>query len=494
MNRISGALSKVTFGKRSFGLLALCVAAAVASSAQINTLVNFDSTNGGGPTGALVQGTDGNLYGTTSVGGTHNGGTVFKMTQDGTLTTLYNFCSQTNCKDGANSVLAQPALVQGTDGNLYGTTFGGGVTDLCTGCGTVFRITPGGKLTTLYSFCSEANCADGIRPTAGLVLASNGNFYGVTNQGTTTGYGTVFKITPAGQLTTLYTFCSQTDCADGGNPMGALVQGTDGNLYGTTWTGGPDCASQGLCGTFFRITPGGQLTTLATVAGYPSGALVQGVDGDFYGTTARAGSVFKVTPQGALTTLGFVCCYPYAGLVQGSDGNFYGTTYVGGNNNNGTCQNNGCGSVFEITPEGVITTLYSFCSQLNCTDGWAPFGPVTQATSGSLYGTTIAGGAYSNCYFGGCGTIFSLGVGLGSFVELRPAFGKVGTIVTILGNNLKGTSAVSFNGTAAAFLVGSSAGLTTITAKVPVGATSGTVKVVTPGGTLLSNVPFQVQN
>jgi uncharacterized repeat protein (TIGR03803 family) len=173
--------------------------------------------------------------------------------------------------------------------------------------------------------------------------------------------------------------------------------------------------------------------------------------------------------------------------VQANDGNFYGTTYVGGANNNANqCQNLGCGSIFEITPSGALTTLYSFCSQTGCRDGYFPIAGLMQATNGNLYGTTIAGGLY------GDGIVFSLGVGLGSFVETRPTSGEVGTIVTILGNNLKGTSGVSFNGTAAVFIVGSSNGTTTITTKVPVGASSGTVQVVTPSGTLSSNVPFQV--
>ena len=489
MKRTVNTLGKMSWGKRALGVLALFTATAIASPAQVlTTLVNFNGTNGGGSSAPLVQGTDGNLYGTTAIGGAGKNctnfqgcGTIFKMTPGGTLTTLYNFCSQPNCTDGSDP---GAALVQGRDGNFYGTTEEGANNTCGYGCGTIFKIAPGGSLTTLYRFCTQTNCTDGFRAN-GLVQGTDGNFYGTTQSGGATTGGTVFKITPSGTLTTLYDFCSQMNCTDGNIPSASLVQGNDGNFYGTTWAGG--AVTGPCCGTVFQITPAGTLTTLVTVGGYPSGTLVQGTDGNFYGTTARGGTIFKITPAGTLTTLGFVGGFPYAGLVQATDGNFYGTTYVGGaNDGNGYCQNLGCGSLFEITPAGAITILYNFCSQTSCADGVFPIAGLMQATNGNLYGTTIEGGA------NGIGTVFSLGVGLGPFVEIRPTSGEVGTIVTILGNNLKGTSRVSFNGTASVFIVGSSNGTTTITTKVPAGASSGTVQVVTPSGTLSSNVPFQV--
>ncbi len=228
--------------------------------------------------------------------------------------------------------------MQGSDGNFYGTAVVGGAN----GAGTVFKITPGGTLITLYSF----GVSDGQSPYGGLVQGSDGNFYGTTEfGGANNGNGTVFKITPRGTLTSLYSFAG----SDGANPHAGLVQGSDGNFYGTTEFGGTgQCANR--CGTVFKITPSGTLTTLYDFAGSdgfkPQAGLVQGSDGNFYGTTTGGGAnngkgtVFKITPSGTLTTLysfaGSDGAFPQAGLVQGSDGNFYGTTAGGGANFAGT--------------------------------------------------------------------------------------------------------------------------------------------------------------
>jgi uncharacterized repeat protein (TIGR03803 family) len=312
------------------------------------------------------------------------------------------------------------------------------------------------------------------------------------------GGGTLFKITPTGTLTTLYSFCAQTHCTDGSDPRGNLVQATDGNFYGTTELGGADtsdCDGYGF-GTVFRITPAGTLTTLHsfsfTDGAYPEGGLVQGNDGNFYGITYEGGmrgygTIFKITPTGALTTLYSFCAqtncidgyYPSAGLVQATDGNFYGTTLIGGSADNGT--------VFRMTPRGDLTTLHDFVGN----DGSGPEAVLVQATSGVLYGTAASGGMSSACTVkGGCGTIFSLSVGLGPFVETTPTSGKIGAAVKILGNNLTGATSVSFNGVAATFTVVS---LTEISTTVPSGATRGTVEVTTPKGTLSSNTLFVVK-
>jgi uncharacterized repeat protein (TIGR03803 family) len=211
------------------------------------TLASFNGTDGSNPYAGLVQATNGDLYGTTVAGGAYNDGTVFKITPSGTLTTLYSFCSQAGCTDGAYPSAA--ALVQATNGDLYGTTEYSE--------GTVFKITPSGTLTTLYSFCSQSGCTDGANPIAGLVQATNGDLYGTTSEGGAYGGGTVFKITPSGTLTTLYSFCSQAGCTDGAYPVAALVQAINGNLYGTTDAGGAYND-----GTVFKITPSGTLTTL----------------------------------------------------------------------------------------------------------------------------------------------------------------------------------------------------------------------------------------
>jgi uncharacterized repeat protein (TIGR03803 family) len=494
----------------------LCLAITVASRAQTFTsLVSFNQSYGQNPVGSLVQGFDGNFYGTTEVGGKNLAGEVFKITPSGTLTRLYSFCSLANCADGGFPLAG---LALSSDGNFYGTTVGGGANtnpDCGAGrCGTVFKMTPSGTLTTLYSFCGQANCTDGANP-VGLVQALDGNFYGTTelgganNAGTTcsnSGCGTVFKITATGTLTTLYSFCSLASCADGAVPFAGLVQATNGSLYGTTRAGGSG-------GTVFKITTTGTLTTLYRFCSqtncsdgeFPLAGLVQAENGDLYGTTARGGTsnhttlchntgcgtVFKITPSGTLTTLYRFCAQanctdgaePEAGLVRATDGNFYGTTMWGGQNNGCGSQGSGCGTVFKITPSGTRTTLYSFCAQTSCADG-SLADALFQATNGTFYGSTYKGGSPSKN-----GTIFSLSMGLGPFAETLPTAGKVGESVMILGTNLRGTTAVSFDGAAATFTVVSSSEIKTT---VPTGATTGTVTVTTPSGTLKSNVAFRV--
>jgi uncharacterized repeat protein (TIGR03803 family) len=297
-----------------------------------------------------------------------------------TFTTLHSF-------DGTDGYFPQVALVQGIDGNLYGTVTNGGANS----GGTVFKITPSGTFTTIYSFCSQSGCLDGSTPFAGLVQATNGDFYGTTGEGGANGgancapdggCGTVFKITPTGTLTTLHGFCAQSGCTDGRLPVGTLVKATNGDFYGTTNQGGADdnCSDSLSCGTVFKITPNGTLTTLHSF---------DGTDGE----------------------------WPYSGLVQATNGDFYGTT---------------------LDRDG---------------------------------------------------TVFSFSVGLGPFLETRPTSGKAGRFVEMLGTNLTGATSVSFNGTAAAFTVVSQSLISTT---VPAGASTGEVQVVTPGGTLSSNVPFRV--
>jgi uncharacterized repeat protein (TIGR03803 family) len=461
-------------------------------------LFSFNYTDGAYSEAELVQATNGNLYGTTGGGGANgNYGTVFKITPSGTLTTLYSFCSQSGCTDGSNPYAG---VVQATNGDFYGTTGYGGANCAPTGCGTIFKMTPSGTLTTLYSFCSQSGCTDGEYPFGALVQATNGNLYGTTRFGGANGnYGTVFKITPGGTLTTLYSFCSQSGCTDGAYSEAELVQATNGNLYGTTGGGG----ANGNYGTVFKITPGGTLTTLysfcsqsgCTDGYFPNTPLVQATNGDLYGTTyggganGNYGTVFKIAPGGTLTTLYSFCSQSgctdgdssWAGLVQATNGNLYGTTYGGGAN--------GYGTVFQITPGGTLTTLYSFCSQSGCTDGDSSLAGLVQDTNGDLYGTTWEGGANDVGCSQGCGTVFRLSVGLGPFVETRPTSGKVGKFVEILGSDLTGATRVTFNGTAAKFTVVSPSLITTT---VPTGATTGKVRVVTPSGTLSSNVPFRV--
>jgi len=367
-----------------FAYLIVSLAAVNLSAQTLTTLATFDYTNGADPAAPLIQGSDGDLYGTTQYGGSASNcesgypcGTVFKITPSGTLTSLHSF----DYGDGAYPV---SPLVQGSDGNFYGTNQGEADSG---GAGTIFKITPSGTLTVLrYPFSSPA----------GLVQGSDGNFYGTTPRSYT--HGTVFKITPSGTLTTLYTF----NGTDGDNPQAGLIQATDGNFYGTTAGGGTSNKCGGGCGTVFRVTAGGALTTLHSfdvtdgfnvVAG-----LVEGSDGNFYGTTVGGGAgqnggvVFKITSSGTFTILYSLCSQsgcpdgysPRAGLVQGSDGNFYGTTFGGGAHNQGT--------IFAISPSGSLSTLYSFCSRSGCADGTTPVGGVIQASDGNFYGTTYNGG------------------------------------------------------------------------------------------------------
>jgi len=479
-------MNKLNWWSTSAILLLLCAATAIALPAQTFIRAHsFDGADGRYPHAALVQATDGNLYGTTEFGGAGGYGTVFRITPSGTLTTLYSFCPQTGCMDGENPYAG---LVQATNGNLYGTTYGGGAN----GGGTIFKVTESGTLTTLYSFCSQTGCTDGENPYAGLVQATNGNLYGTTWGGGTNGRGTLFKITPSDTLTTLYSFCSQSCCTDGENPYAGLVQATNGNLYGTTYGGG---ANGG--GTIFKVTESGMLTTLygfcsqsgCTDGENPNVGLVQATDGSFYGATfngglSGAGTVFKVTSSGAVTTFYSFCSQsgctdgsePDGALVEATNGNLYGTTsYLGASGDQGTA--------FEITLSGTLTTLYSFCSQRRCADGAGPVATLVQDTNGNFYGTTGAGGDNND------GTVFSLSVGLGPFVETLPAGGKVGAPIKILGSDLTGATSVTFNGTPTTFTVEASS---VIKATVPAAATTGTVQVVTPSGTLSSNVPFRV--
>ncbi len=470
----------------------VCAAMAIPSSGQtFTTLVQFDvNTDGAGPRyGALVQGRDGNLYGTTS-GGTTNStaGTVFKITPDGTLTTIYYFCSQPNCTDGSTPVAG---LVLGTDGNFYGTTSSGG--DLSCGfpygCGTVFKITPAGKLTTLNSFPTGG----GAGPLGGLVEGLNGSFYGTT--GSEGGDGTVFKVTPSGTLTTVHYF----GLPDGLWPISGPALGIDGNFYGTTPGGGTSSNCNDGCGTVYKMTPAGKLTTLhgfdLTDGASPIGGVAQAANGNFYGTAAAGGdlaagcgvgsdpgcgTLFEITPGGKLTTLYHFCSQtncadgtnPFGTLVQATDGNVYGTASAGGAL--------GYGTLFQITTSGTFNLLHNFDRD----NGGTPFAGLMQATNGILYGTTYYGGSPPSCNYG-CGSIYSLDLGLSPFVEAVTYSGKVGNTIEFLGQGFTSSTAVSFNGTPATRSVKSG---TYLTAVVPSGATTGFVTI----GSLQSNKIFRV--
>ncbi len=351
------------------------------------------------PKAGLVQGSDGNFYGTTYTGGTSDLGTVFRVTTNGVVTTLASF-------HGTNGALPEAELVLSSDGNFCGTTSAGGTgftNGVNLGYGTVFKVTLNGLLTTVVSF----NGTNGAYPRAGLVPGSDGNLYGTTSGALISGpsyygsYGTVFQLSAAGVLTTLASFTG----TNGAYPLAGLAFSPDGNLYGTT------SSSYDSSGTVFKVTTNGVLSTLGffdyiNTGGNPHCRLLLGADGAFYGTTQAGGgtdngTVFRVTTNGQITVLvSFegqtspvydawlrLGASPQAGLVRGPDGSFYGTTYAGGT---------GYGTVFRVTPDGVLTYLAGFSS----TNGQYPLAGLSLGRDGDLYGTTSAGGN------DGLGTVF----------------------------------------------------------------------------------------
>jgi len=376
------------------------------------TLYSFGSTatDAMTPGGIIIQGSDGNFYGVTFRGGLpdcDNGsantssanigcGTVYKVTPAGEETVLHLF-------SGAPADGAFPEnVIQGSDGNFYGTTLEGGANNN----GTVFRLTPEGVETILYSFTGASDGGGGM----GLVQARDGSFYGTTTSGGgANSGGTVFKMTSEGVETVLYSFAGTNYAGpDGASPTGQLVQGSDGNFYGVTELGGlpsPVVMWTTTCGTVFKVTPEGTETILYRFSG-PDGmgpnGLIQGTDGNLYGTagsTTSLGVAFSVTPEGVETTLysfcgtGSACDAAFPGaLTEGSDGNFYGTTSGGGKNQGGT--------MFQLTPAGVETVLYYFPTFPNTTfPDPSPSTNLVQGSDGNFYGATFYGGAYDEGYF-----------------------------------------------------------------------------------------------
>ena len=394
--------------------ITLSIFAPLARGQSLQTLYSFPTSGNDGhfPYAGLVQGSDGNFYGTTAAGGPNDHGTVFKITPGGVLTTLVTFTGFSGANPGRNPV---GGLVQGrSDGLFYGTTQDGGLF----GLGTVYKMTSGGGLTVLHEF----DATYGAQPAAGLMedASINGNFYGTAQYGGPSSLGTVFRVTSGGGLTLMYNF---TGTANGRRPLAGLVQGrSDGLFYGTTF-GDPGVNNYG---TVFKMDSQGVLTTLhafnLTDGSAPQAGLVEDVNnnGEFYGTTYQGGAnnhgtVFKVTSSGTFTAkvnfLGTDGSDPRGGLVQGSDGNFYGTTYQGGANNLGT--------LFKMTPIGTLTTLVAF----NAINGDHPHAAMVLGSDGNFYGTTVSGGT------AGSGTVF----------RFQPCAPAVMTIALYAGLTITGT-------------------------------------------------------
>jgi uncharacterized repeat protein (TIGR03803 family) len=471
--------------KAIFGLLAVAMLLTLAvsiGSAQSYNVAYYFGTNPGDPlspvmSGVIAQGRDGNLYSTTQKGGIVGYGAAFKITPTGTLTVLHSF-------DGVEAGLAESGLTLGNDGNFYGTTVGGGTSF----SGVVFKISPTGTLKILHNFTG----ADGANPYCPPVLGLDGKLYGVTSNGGLHGWGSVYKITTGGTLTTIYNF----NHSDGGTPVGPLVLGDDGAFYGTTRNGG----TGGGYGTIFRITSTGVLTSLHSFdwndGAYPASPLIQAQDGNFWGTTqlggysdpGAAGSIFSITKSGGFTSWFAFNDYngaqPDGGVTQTPGGAFYGTTYGGGHADE--CGGQGpSGLIWTFTPSTGYAIVHCLIDQQSPEDGAGPQAPLLLHSSGLFFGDNSFGGLPQTSG----GTFFSLGAGVAPGVNFVMSANKVGKTVGILGQGLKTTSAVAFNGVSASFHIVSD---TYITAKVPTGASTGFVTVTTSDGTLSSNQQFRV--
>jgi uncharacterized repeat protein (TIGR03803 family) len=332
-------------------------------TAKFTKLADFGNGNGEYPNSPLAQGLDGGFYGTTQNGPYPSNGFAFKMAPTGVFSTFTYPCTQNYC----TGTKPYAGVILASDGNFYGTTYAGGDGAYRSNRdpgGTILRLNPQTGLSTIYNFCSLIACDDGYAPSSPLTQGSDGSFYGVTDVGGANNLGSVFVVTPAGALTTLHSFAS----SEGNTPYGGLLQATDGDFYGTTLYGGSgaNCGYPGGCGTIFKITSSGSLTTLYNFCQQSNCA-------DGY--------------------------YPEGSLMQGADGNLYGVTRDGGAHS--TTSESDYGTVFKITTAGVLTSLYSFCALTNCADGHVPAG-ILQATDGNFYGATYYGGA---SYYG---TLFKL--------------------------------------------------------------------------------------
>ena len=462
-------------------------------SGALSTLHSFDNTNGGKPNSGLTLGTDGNFYGTTTIGGSGYG-TIFKITPSGTYTVLHSFVGAT---EGSN---ANTPPIQGYDGNYYGTT-GDGVNMY----GAFYKMTSAGVVTVLYKFPSTN------RYPRGIVLGTDGNFYGTT-VGTSTGLGTVFKMTTAGKITILHTF----NGSDGQNPIGQLILANDGNFYGTTKSGG-----SGIYGVVYKITPGGVFTVLHNFANDTQGStpiagLVQATDGDFYGMAytdpgVASGLLYKITSSGVYTivheylTKNKDGASPQTAMIQNTNGILYGDTYSGGI---GTfCA---CGTIFslDLGLDPFVTFLPPHSkAKVGKVIGLLGQG-FTGTTSVTFGGTSASFSVSSDTYM--TATVPS-GAKTGSIVvstpggtltsnrtfrvtpqitSFDPSSGPVGTVVTITGTGLTQTSKVTFGGVkATSFSVVAD---TEVTATVPTNAVTGKIVVTTAGGSATSATSFTV--
>jgi uncharacterized repeat protein (TIGR03803 family) len=420
MSRLHG-LSKFVFACAVASALSLQPVGAEAGSG-FDIVHTFQGPDGAWPYGGLTRGKDGNFYGTTTIGGVGCGGpgcgTVYKLTPDGTQTVIYAF---KNDADGREP--REGTLIIDKQGNLYGTTVRGGNVNcgLALGCGTIFKVALDGTKTTLHVFQGGT---DGESPYGGLVVDKKGNLYGATLGGGVPtcgdygGCGLVFKLATDGTYTVLHAFAAGSD---GAFPNGRVTIDAAGNLYGTTIGGGTgpcDFDPPNGCGTVFKTAPDGTTTILhsfqsGTEGDWPMAAVVPGPDGALYGTTfdhgdpaCDCGTVFKLTQDGTLTTLhrftGSDGGAPDTETVFDRAGDLFGTASLGGTR---CLRHGGCGTVYEIDNNGVFRSLHSLNGG---SQGKYPGGAVFVDRSGAVYGTGVWG-ANQSCPYG-CGTLFKLKV------------------------------------------------------------------------------------
>jgi uncharacterized repeat protein (TIGR03803 family) len=471
--RFSSAKLPVPATARFLAILTFAFVGMTSAFAQIpTTIYTFNVVTGdvAVPTayGTAVQGRDGNIYGTTGSGAAHGAGGIYVVTPAGNESVLFSF--------PATSISCQPGITLGNDGNFYGSCYAGGLH----GYGLLYQVTPTGTYTDLYDFTNTGG--DGGNPNGPPVPAKDGNLYGPTTNGGTVGVGTIYKISPTGTVSILYSFLGG---AVGSNPNASLMQGKDGNLYGSTTNAGINGA-----GTIFKITTKGKLTLLhtfdSTDGTQPDSALVQGTDGNFYGTALQGGAnndgvVYKITATGKFTLLHSFNpptdgTFSYAGMIQGTDGSFYGTTNAYGGF---------LDTIYKVTLKGVYSNVYQF-DGTNSTIGISAANALVQNTNGLLYGAT----SFSSSNTGGNGTVYTLNIGAKPFVRLTAASGLVASSVSIFGQGFSSSSVVKFGGVTASGVVRQ--GTTYIIVPVPAGALTGSVTVATGSTTLTSNAIFNV--
>jgi uncharacterized repeat protein (TIGR03803 family) len=445
------------------------VAIAIAAPAQtVSTIYQFNNgSNPNYPAGVMAQGRDGNFYGVTLSGNGCCQGVIYKISSGGALTSLYSMAQS----DGTTC----SGLTLGTDGNFYGTCHNGGANDY----GTLFKATSAGVLTVLHNFAVQGSTSDGCEPLAPPIQASNGDFYGTTSFCGANNYGTVYKLTLAGAYSLLYSF--QGPPNDTLLPLGLIE--ADGDLWGV----GNGWIISG--GGIFKITLAGKESLAYTFEANsdgeytdgesPSANLIQGSNGDFYGTTeqggtANEGTIFQLTAAGKETVLYSFPnqtdgAYPTLPLTQGPNGVLFGAAT--------DCAGGGCSQagLFEITTKSAYKNVYLY--PLVCSNCGQPEAPLLLSTNGTFYSTTEQGGI-------GVGSFYSLTNNYKPFISLvNVTSGAEGAQVGILGQGFSAKSVVEFGGTKATTT--KLAGATYILATVPTGALTGDVTVTT-GSTVLS--------